>query len=248
MPTPESPSTTARSPAGAVLTTFTLARLLLIPAIILTFMRDPFITTAALVVFMFTDLGDGVIARLLRVEDLRRRALDSVVDRIAIDSCLIAAATLGAMSWPIVAAFIVRDIYCAAICVRMVRDAAAVIKADLFYRGLNAGIAAWAISAPFLGSSARAYLALALLAAAAAVALDLTRCTARVRQNEDRTRGQIVPAGIARRLSAPVKSTVPTFEVMTRSILPGTARLRGQGHERSRLEMQIPTGAGGATP
>lgn len=154
----------------------TLARLLLVPPIIVTFMADAWVSMACLAVFMVADLSDGVIARLLDQDDVNRRAIDSVVDRLAIDACLIGATAKGVLPLPFLIAFLARDAYCSTICVRMVRRVGVVVKADLAYRGLNFSIAVWALLVPFISPSLRVGLAATILLASLLIAADLTRC------------------------------------------------------------------------
>jgi phosphatidylglycerophosphate synthase len=177
----------------------TAGRLLLVPIIIATFLGSPVITTAAIALFVIGDVYDGVLARHLTRDDARRRALDSAVDRIAIDSCLIGACIAGALPFALLAAFLARDAYCAFLCARMLRETSVAIKADWVYRGLNLGVAAWAIAVPFISHGAGEVLAVLLLAASAAVAYDLTRLVRRVRSSSASLRDSVVPAGVLRK-------------------------------------------------
>jgi phosphatidylglycerophosphate synthase len=170
---------------------FTISRLILVPPIIVTFMLEPIVTTVALGLFMITDLGDGVIARWLGADDFQRRAVDSVVDRVAIDSCLIAATVAGALPFMLLIGFLARDAYCTMICVRMVRKHTVVIKADIFYRALNCSIAVWALAAPLMSAAWTTGLAIGILAAAIAVAVDLKRCVGSIEHGAS-TPGRVV--------------------------------------------------------
>lgn len=179
---------------GRALTVLTLGRVALVPLVALTFMAAPAVTTVALLAFMFADLYDGVLARRLGVDGPRRRAVDSAVDRVAIDACLVAAAVTGAMPVLLVCAFLLRDLYCAAICAGMMREREVAIKADLVYRGLNCLLAAWAMAAPLLSASGRLGTALVLFAASLLVAADLTRSVRLVRRAPALVENRVVSA------------------------------------------------------
>jgi phosphatidylglycerophosphate synthase len=165
-----------------LLTGITVGRIALIPVIAVSFMASPAITSVSLLAFMFADLFDGILARSAGNDGPRRRAVDSTVDRIAIDTCLVAAAVAGAMPLLLVCAFLARDIYCAVLCARMMSERWVAIKADLLYRSLNCGIAGWALAAPFLSTGGRQAGAMVLLAVSLVVAADLTRSVRLVRQ------------------------------------------------------------------
>lgn len=181
-----------------VLAAFTLFRLALVPPIVVSFMASPTITALALGAFMVGDLLDGVVARRLQVDDAVRRALDSVVDRLAIDACLVAAWAADAMPLWLLAVFLIRDAYCAALCVVMFRASRAAIKTDLLYRGLSFLIAVWALAAPFVSADVRDAWMAALTLAAVVVAVDLTRCVSTVLRLPE-AYGAVVPASRARR-------------------------------------------------
>jgi phosphatidylglycerophosphate synthase len=174
-------------------------RLVLVPAIIATFMTHPAVTTVCLGAFMLADLFDGVAARALDADGASRRALDSVVDRIAIDACMIGAGFSGAMPIMLVLGFLARDLYCSALSVWMFRRRGAAIKADLVYRGLSFLVGVWALSAPFIAQPARVITAAILLALALVVAADLTRGVRRILRSPRDLRGSVVPAGDLRR-------------------------------------------------
>jgi phosphatidylglycerophosphate synthase len=186
------------SRADVLLAVFTLARLCLIPVIVLSLMTKPLVSSAALVVFVIADVYDGVLARRLRCDGVQRRALDSVVDRLAIDSCLIGAYVVGALPVLLLVAFLARDAYCATVCYLMVRNRRVVIKADWVYRGLNLSLAASAIVGSFAPASIGVVIACALLAASLAVAIDLTRCVRNVLRAPAHMRQCVVAATSAR--------------------------------------------------
>jgi phosphatidylglycerophosphate synthase len=177
----------------------TVGRLGLVPVIALSFMSAPAITTPALLLFMFADLFDGVLARRRGDDGLWRRALDSTVDRIAIDACFIAAAVTGAMPVLLVVAFLVRDLYCAGICASMMRERRVVLKMDLPYRALSCALAGWAFAAPFVSANARLAGAVALFAASLLAAVDLTFSVRQVRRAPTELQDAVVSAAALRR-------------------------------------------------
>ncbi|MGN6557703.1 MAG: CDP-alcohol phosphatidyltransferase family protein [Solirubrobacterales bacterium] len=176
----------------------TSARLCLVPIMMVSFMSDPRVTTLALGSFMVMDLMDGVVARRQGVDDARRRAVDSLVDHVAIDLCLIAAMLQGALPLPILIGFLLRDAYCGAICTWLLRDKRRVIKVDLPYRIPSYLISAWALSAPFLSASHRAVFALCVLAFSFFTAADLTRLSRRIRKSRAGDQLALVAATAAR--------------------------------------------------
>lgn len=183
-----------RAAGELLLQAMTIGRIALIPVIAISFMAAPAITSLSLALFMFADLFDGVVARRAGDDGPRRRAVDSTIDRIAIDASFVAAAVAGAMPLALVCAFLVRDLYCALICVRMIGERRVAIKADLLYRGLNCGLAGWALTAPFLSSGARLSGALVLFAASLVVAGDLTASVRKVRRAPARVRDTVISA------------------------------------------------------
>ncbi len=186
------------------LATFTLARLLLVPAMAVTFMVDPAVTTAFLIAYMFADLLDGVVARRLSADGVQRVVLDSIVDRIAIDACLVAAWLVGALPGVLLVGFLARDVYLMVICRRMVREHGVAIKADIIYRGLSFTIAVWAAMAPFVSQPVRTVFATVILAAALGVAADLSRLVRAVRNAPLSLHDRVVPAYVLRRSLASV--------------------------------------------
>lgn len=181
-----------------LLTAFTIARLAFIPPVAITFMADPAVTAACLGAFMIADLYDGVLARRFDADGPRRRALDSVVDRIAIDVCLVAAYAAGAMPLVVLVGLLARDLYCSALCAWMFRRRRAAIGADLLYRGLSFLVAVWALAAPFMTQTGRTVAAAALLGLAVAVAIDLTRGVRQVIASPQDLAGRVIPAGALR--------------------------------------------------
>jgi phosphatidylglycerophosphate synthase len=183
-----------RPAAKRLLTAITIGRIALIPVIALSFTSSPAVTSVSLLAFMFADLFDGVLARAVGDDGPARRALDSAVDRIAIDACLVAAAAVGAMPLLFVCAFLIRDLYCAVICALMMGERRVAIKADLLYRGLNCGLAGWALAAPFVSAGGRLAGAAVLFAASLVVAGDLTRSIRFVRRAPATVRSCVIAA------------------------------------------------------
>ncbi len=181
---------------------FTVARLALVPAIVLSFMKVPLVTCVAIVGFVAADIYDGILARRDGNDGPRRRALDSVVDRIGIDAGIVGAYVAGLLPLPLLVAFIARDLYCGAICARMLRRRGVAIKADWVYRSLNACVAIGAMAAPFISSTLWVGLAGGLLLAAVIVAVDLTRLVRSVESTPPSVRDFVIPAGELRRVPA----------------------------------------------
>jgi len=177
----------------------TLARLGFIPAIVASFLTLPAVTALAVGLFIVVDLFDGILARRLNSDTPLRRSVDSIVDRLTIDTCLIAAGLAGALPLPILFALLVRDAYLALLCGNMVRQRRVAIKADWLYRSLNLCVAAWALAAPFVSSAAAGVLALALLAFSLVVAADLTIQVAKVLAAPSAVRDTVIGAGELRR-------------------------------------------------
>lgn len=201
-----------------LLTAFTVVRLAFIPAVIATFMTAPAVTTTCLMAFMVADLYDGVLARRFDADGPRRRALDSIIDRLAIDACLIAACTAGALPLSLLIGFLVRDLYCSIVCEQMMRTRGVAIKTDLVYRGLSFAIAVWAIAAPFLAATTRTALAAGLLAAAVLVAVDLTRSVRLVLEAPADIVHRVIPATALRRGS--VAEIAPRSEFAVSDVPP----------------------------
>lgn len=180
---------------------FTLVRLAFVPLILLSFMKIPLVTTLAIVGFVAADIYDGVLARRHDSDGPRRRALDSVVDRIGIDAGILGAFVTGLLPLPLFLALITRDLYCAVICARMVHRRGVAIKADWVYRSLNGCIAIGAMAAPFLSPSLWVGLASGLLVAAVVVAVDLTRLVRSVEAAPPAVRNVVISAAESRRMS-----------------------------------------------
>lgn len=186
----------------ATLTALTVGRLVFVPIIIASFTVSAAVTTVALLLFIAADVYDGVVARRHGADGPARRALDSIVDRLAIDACLIGAWVSGAMPLPILCALLARDLYLALLCRRMMSERGVAIKADWPYRSLNLAVAGWAIVSPFVSADVRVGLAAALLSFSLLVALDLTRGVRMVLKAPPRLRDTVVDAGWLRRNAA----------------------------------------------
>jgi phosphatidylglycerophosphate synthase len=158
----------------------TLGRLVFVPAIIVALSISPLLTLALLAAFIGMDLYDGVLARELGADDPARRALDSVVDRLSIWPVYVAASLMGLLPLVFVALMVARDLYCAALCGRMVRQRDIAIRADWLYRSLNLMLAAWIVAAPLLSPAARLGSFAFVFAFSLLVAADLRRSVLRV--------------------------------------------------------------------
>lgn len=174
---------------------FTLARLSLVPLILISFLKLPALTAAGIVLFVALDIFDGVFARDKNADGPGRRALDSAVDRIGIDAGIFGAYLGGLLPLPLLAALLLRDAYCALICARMMYRRNVAIKADWVYRALNLCVALGAISASFISASLWVALAGGLLLLSIAVAVDLTRCVRAVEALSPKVRDAVIPAG-----------------------------------------------------
>jgi phosphatidylglycerophosphate synthase len=181
------------------LAVLTLGRLSLVPVIILSFMRVPAVTTAAIILFVVADVFDGVLARNRSADGPSRRALDSTVDRIGIDAGMFGAYLAGILPGFLLLALLARDAYCAIICARMMYRRKVAIKADWMYRSLNLCVAVGAIAAPFLPETLWVSLAAVLLLLSAAVAIDLTRSVRLVEGSAPNLREAVLSAGALRR-------------------------------------------------
>lgn len=176
----------------------TVGRLALIPGVIASFLVSPAITTAFLLLFIAADVFDGVLARRFEADGPSRRALDSIVDRLAIDACLVAAWASGAMPLLVLGGLLARDLYLAALCRKMVKERKVAIKADWLYKLLNLAIAAWALLAPFVSQETRTVLAAALLGFSLLVARDLKNSISKVLKGPPELRNVVVDAGVLR--------------------------------------------------
>ena len=165
-------------------------------------MVSPAVTAVCLGGFMFADLVDGILARRFDADGPRRRALDSAVDRIAIDACFVGAYAVGALPLLLLLGFLARDLYCSALCVWMFRQRRAAIQADVWYRGLSFLIAVWALAAPFMTQAQRSASVALLLGIALVLAADLTRGVQRVIQSPLDLTGYVIPARSLRRKRA----------------------------------------------
>ncbi len=100
-----------------VLTLFRLIVPLAISHVIFHHQRiAPCATTVLLAVFVIWDIADGMAARSFRVEGLRRRVLDGLVDRTSIYIVMISFAKTSYIDWIIIIQLAIRDaIYLVAI-------------------------------------------------------------------------------------------------------------------------------------
>jgi len=180
------------------LAALTLLRLSLVPVIVLSFLKVPAITAAAILLFVVGDIFDGVLARKFEADGPKRRALDSLVDRIGIDAGILGAYLSGILPLALLILLLARDAYCAVICIRMVVRRNVAIKADWMYRALNLCFALGAFAAPFLSERLWVSLASVLFALSLGVAIDLTRSVRLVERAPARFRNVVLGAGSLR--------------------------------------------------
>lgn len=181
-----------------VLLAWTLGRLGLVPIIIGAFVVSPLLTAIALAAFIAADLFDGVLARDLDADGPSRRVLDSLVDRVAIWSVLIAVSLAGYLPPLLLGLLLIRDLYCARWCYRMVSARNVAIRADWLYRGLNLTLAGWVAMAPLIGNTGRIAMFTGILAFAVLVAVDLRRCVGKVLAAPPSVRDLVLRAGALR--------------------------------------------------
>ncbi len=181
------------------LAAWTVARLSLVPVIVLSFMKVPVVATAAIVLFVVADIFDGLLARSRSADGPIRRGLDSVVDRAGIDAGIVGAYLAGILPLFLLIPLLARDAYCALLCARMFYRRRIAIKADWMYRGLNLTVAAGAISAPFVPAELWAWLAGLMLLLSIVVAIDLTRSVVSVERASPSLRDAVLRAGALRR-------------------------------------------------
>jgi phosphatidylglycerophosphate synthase len=181
------------------LAALTIGRLSLIPVILFSFMKSPVVTMSAIVLFVVADIFDGVLARDRDADGPSRRGLDSFVDRVGIDACMVGAYFAGTLPGLLLLALLARDAYCAVICARMMYRRSVAIKADWLYRALNLCVATGAIAAPFLSNSLWTTLAGVFLLLSIVVAIDLTRSVRLVEGSTPNVRNTVLAAGALRR-------------------------------------------------
>jgi phosphatidylglycerophosphate synthase len=180
----------------------TLGRLLLIPFIILSLGVVPAVTFSALVVFILLDLYDGVAARRLGGDDVARRILDSVVDRVSIWSVYAAATQIGLLPLSLLLILAARDLYCGYWCYRLITERDIAIKADWLYRSLNLALAGWIIVAPLVSAGLRLNLFLAVCIYSVVVAIDLRRSIGIALSLSTDVSSRVIPASVLRTASS----------------------------------------------
>lgn len=184
----------------------TVARLVLVPVIVIGFIKEPLVGSAAIAVFAVADLIDGIVARRLGADDHVRRAADSAIDRVAINAGLIAACIAGALPPVLLAAFLLRDLICGAFAAWLLQSYGVVIKGDIFYRLLTGSFAAWALAAPLIDGPSRTIGAGAVLALSLAVAVDQLLSSRHIRHSQAGAYRGLVTANAlraARRVNLP---------------------------------------------
>jgi phosphatidylglycerophosphate synthase len=165
---------------GRTLSLVTAGRLTLVPLIATTFVVNTLVCDVALAVFMVFDLADGLIARRLVADTPLRRATDSVVDRVAIGICLVAACTVGAVPVAVLGALILRDVYCGCLGGMLLRERGVVLRGDLAYRVLTGAFGVWAFLVPALSAALADDMIDAILVASLLVAADYHNCAKRI--------------------------------------------------------------------
>jgi phosphatidylglycerophosphate synthase len=186
-------------PLDRMLAVVTVARLALVPPLILVMASTPVATAAILTTFIALDVYDGVLGRSRGTDGPGRRALDSVVDRTAIHAVYLAAMVGGLLTPWLFAALLARDLYCGTLCWHMMRRRWVAIRADWLYRSLNLALAGWVVLAPLLSPDVAQLLCGLVLVWGIVVALDLTRGVAAVLAAPADVRGSVLDAGLLRR-------------------------------------------------
>jgi phosphatidylglycerophosphate synthase len=193
------PGPAVSCPSAPDLALLTVGRLAFVPLIVVTFPDTAWLTAILLVCFIAADVLDGVVARRRLADGPGRRALDSIVDRVAIDTGLIAASWAGVLPLPILLALLARDCYLGIVCRRMLVARRVAIKADWLYRLLNLSIAGWAVLVPFISPTLRTGLALGVLFFSLVVAADLRRSVRAVMSAPSEVRDTVLDAAWLRR-------------------------------------------------
>lgn len=196
----------------ASLAVLTVGRLALVPLMILSVGQSTLALALSLAIFIAADLLDGVVARRHDADDCARRALDSIVDRVAIWSVYGAAVLAGLLPLAFFGLLALRDAYCAYQCGRIVAGPGIAIKADWMYRGLNLMLAAWVLIAPHVGTDLRQALFALILVAASAVAVDLTRSVSWLLDRSSGISGEVVSATRLRRLRSVDNGSEPSLQ------------------------------------
>jgi phosphatidylglycerophosphate synthase len=180
-----------------VMAVVTVGRLALIPLVLLWLSTAPLLSGLALLIFIVADIYDGVIGRRRGTDGASRRALDSIVDRLAIDTVLVAMAVRGYLPAEMLALILARDAYCAHQCSRLSARWVAV-RADWMYKTLNLSLAAWVLVAGQLTADARVAFIGVIFAYSLIVAVDLTRAVQGVLALPENIRRTVISAGILR--------------------------------------------------
>lgn len=182
--------------AGQSLAGMTMGRLVLIPIVILFICEGARLATfLTLSAFLLIDHFDGVVARRRGLEGPTRRALDSASDRIAIWAVLSVMAVLSYATLPIILMLATRDVYCAYLAARPMRERFVAVGADWPYRWLNGSIALWVVIAPEISSPARTAALGGIALFSIFVAYDLRKVTIRVSTLPDSIVSRVISAG-----------------------------------------------------
>lgn len=182
-----------------VLAAFTIGRLTIVPIVVLGIAsREPLVGALALLAFMVADYFDGVFARSWNSDGATRRAIDSVVDRLAIWIVLSTLSVVGILAPLLLLIWLARDAYCVYWPARVMKARRVVIGADWPYRALNVSLGLWAIAAPFVSAEAASVSFAGVLLVAFAVAADLRNAGHGVLLLPPGVRGVVIPAGAFR--------------------------------------------------
>jgi phosphatidylglycerophosphate synthase len=185
-----------------VLVLVTVGRFVLIPVVVITFAAQPVITAMALSLFVGLDIYDGILGRQRGGDGPSRRALDSIVDRLAIHTVYIALALKGFFLPELLAFMLLRDAYCAYQCSRIMRARWVAIRADGMYKLLNLSLAGWVVIAPFITRTLQEGLAILILSYSVVVAGDLTLAVRKVLALPHHFDCSVISAGALRRREA----------------------------------------------
>lgn len=125
-----------------VLLAFTTSRLLFAAGIVLS-LQSMGVALTLLGLLVLTDVADGMIARALGVDTIRRRALDSTIDRVCVHSVLAPTIILLQPELAVpYAALLLRDLVGSALCTFAFYQHKALILGDRWHTGWSLGCAA----------------------------------------------------------------------------------------------------------
>jgi len=190
----------ARDPLDVVMLLFTVGRLVLIPLVVLSIPQDMLVSGLALGLFILADIYDGVLGRKRCADGPSRRALDSIVDRVAVHAVYIPLTFQGLLPVELLLVMLVRDTYCGYQCSRIMHGRWIAVRADGYYKALNLSLAGWVVFTPFVSESLRIVTFSCMMLYAGAVAVDLTHAVKRVLSMPLDVENVVIPAGSLRRM------------------------------------------------